>query len=61
MSSVVMMLEGEKEIARPVNLFAYIASLHTTSSSSNGGSAAPSSDSSKETRGTRGAIDNQGR
>ncbi|CAN6250462.1 unnamed protein product [Urochloa humidicola] len=46
MSSVVRMLEGEEEIARPVNPFTYMASLHTVfSSSSSGGSAAASSDS----------------
>ncbi|CAN6269561.1 unnamed protein product [Urochloa humidicola] len=62
MGSVVRMLEGEEEIARPVNPFTYMASLHTVfSSSSSGGSAAASSDSSKEFRGTRGTIDNQGR
>ncbi|XP_025825833.1 LEAF RUST 10 DISEASE-RESISTANCE LOCUS RECEPTOR-LIKE PROTEIN KINASE-like 2.3 [Panicum hallii] len=55
MSSVVRMLEGEEEIARPVNPFTYIASLHTTSSSSSGGSAAASGGSSKEFRGMRGA------
>ncbi|RLM75191.1 hypothetical protein C2845_PM15G23910 [Panicum miliaceum] len=58
MSSVVRMLEGEEEIARPVYPFAYIASLHTTSSSSSGGSADASGDSSKEFRGARGAMDN---
>ncbi|CAL5029572.1 unnamed protein product [Urochloa decumbens] len=56
MSSVVRMLEGEEEIARPVNPFTYMASLHTVSSStSSGGSATASSDSSKESRGTRGS------
>ncbi|RLM64527.1 hypothetical protein C2845_PM16G22510 [Panicum miliaceum] len=55
MSSVVRMLEGEEEIARPVNPFTYIASLHTTSSSSSGGSAAASGGSSKEFRCMRGA------
>ncbi|CAL5025003.1 unnamed protein product [Urochloa decumbens] len=55
MSSVVRMLEGEEEIARPVNPFTYMASLHTVSSSSSGGSATASSDSSKEFRGTRGS------
>ncbi|KAK8456445.1 hypothetical protein SEVIR_3G023000v4 [Setaria viridis] len=43
MSSVVRMLEGEEEIARPVNPFTYMASLHTISCSSSGGSAAASS------------------
>ncbi|KAJ1273250.1 hypothetical protein BS78_06G265100 [Paspalum vaginatum] len=49
MSSVVRMLEGEEEIARPVNPFTYMASLHMTSSStSSSGSVAASGDSSKE-------------
>ncbi|KAK3143502.1 hypothetical protein QOZ80_4AG0301090 [Eleusine coracana subsp. coracana] len=49
MSSVVRMLEGDEEIARPVNPFAYLDSLHTISStSSSRDSAAASSDSSKE-------------
>jgi serine/threonine protein kinase len=62
MSSVVRMLEGEEEMARPVNPFTYMASLHTIfSSSSSSGSAAASSDSSKEVRGTRRVVDNQGR
>ncbi|GJN26187.1 hypothetical protein PR202_gb14098 [Eleusine coracana subsp. coracana] len=43
MSSVVRMLEGEEEIARPGNPFAYLDSLHTISSTS-------SSDLSKESR-----------
>jgi hypothetical protein len=38
MSSVVRMLEGEEEIARPVNPFTYMASLQMTSGSSSGGS-----------------------
>uniref|UniRef100_A0A0E0KW52 Protein kinase domain-containing protein n=1 Tax=Oryza punctata TaxID=4537 RepID=A0A0E0KW52_ORYPU len=37
MSSVVRMLEGEEQIARPVNPFAYMASLHAISTSSSGG------------------------
>jgi serine/threonine protein kinase len=66
MSSVVRMLEGEEEIARPVNPFTYMASVHMVSSSSSGdgdgGSAAASSYSSKELRGgTRSAANNQGR
>ncbi|KAF8660277.1 hypothetical protein HU200_057844 [Digitaria exilis] len=63
MSSVVRMLEGEEEIARPVNPFTYMASLHTIStSSSSGGSAftAASGDSSQEFRGSRGSIGSQG-
>jgi len=63
MSSVVRMLEGEEEIARPVNPFAYMASLHMMSSSSSGDgdSAAASSNSSKEFRGTRSRVNNQSR
>lgn len=38
MSNVVRMLEGEEEIARPVNPFSYMASLCMISSSSSGGS-----------------------
>ncbi|KQJ85076.1 rust resistance kinase Lr10 [Brachypodium distachyon] len=39
MSSVVRMLEGEEEIARPVNPFSYMAGLHAISSSGGDGSA----------------------
>jgi H+/gluconate symporter-like permease len=35
---VVRMLEGEEEIARPVNPFTYMASLQIISGSSSGGS-----------------------
>uniref|UniRef100_A0ACD5UFT1 Uncharacterized protein n=1 Tax=Avena sativa TaxID=4498 RepID=A0ACD5UFT1_AVESA len=38
MSSAVRMLEGEEEIARPVNPFTYMASLQMISGSSGGGS-----------------------
>jgi serine/threonine protein kinase len=37
MSSVVRMLEGEEQIARPVNPFAYMATMDAISSSSSGG------------------------
>ncbi|TVU16409.1 hypothetical protein EJB05_39969, partial [Eragrostis curvula] len=62
MSSVVRMLEGDEEIARPVNPFTYLASLHMITSSSSGGSTAVSGDdSSREFRGTRGSLDSHGR
>uniref|UniRef100_A0A0D3G134 Protein kinase domain-containing protein n=1 Tax=Oryza barthii TaxID=65489 RepID=A0A0D3G134_9ORYZ len=56
MSSVVRMLEGEEQIARPVNPFAYMATIDAISSSSSGGggvvstSASASGDSAQSTR-----------